>query len=281
MLVGLAVIALALPAQTPDTPATACLGGLSPSALEMCLGEQDVTRGDAAAAGTAVRRRHFEAAAAHYRRAAELTTEEPKVTALTRLADVYDARRLDEPAQRETVLRELVALTPSEPRFAFELAAHQEAQAAHDAAEQTLLTARQQHPTNLDTFKRLAQFYARRVTAMQPPAREQIAADNARTGGLGQDGVLEIGGAFKPPPRLDVPQFPAEAQAAGIEGMVRVALLIDPEGSVADAQVVRSIPLLDEPALKAVREWRFQPTLVNGQAVPVRMTVNVQFTLSK
>jgi TonB family protein len=45
--------------------------------------------------------------------------------------------------------------------------------------------------------------------------------------------------------------------------------------------VVRSIPLLDEAALEAVHNWHFQPTLVNGQAVPVRMNVSVSFSTSQ
>jgi len=48
---------------------------------------------------------------------------------------------------------------------------------------------------------------------------------------------------------------------------------------VTEARVVRSNPLLDEAALKAVREWRYDPTMVNGRAVPVRMTVTVNFSL--
>jgi TonB family protein len=39
--------------------------------------------------------------------------------------------------------------------------------------------------------------------------------------------------------------------------------------------------MLDAAALAAVRNWHFQPTMVNGQAVPVRMTVTVNFTLDR
>jgi protein TonB len=45
--------------------------------------------------------------------------------------------------------------------------------------------------------------------------------------------------------------------------------------------VLRSIPLLDEAALKAVRQWRYTPTLLNGIPVPVIMTVTVTFTLDR
>jgi protein TonB len=47
---------------------------------------------------------------------------------------------------------------------------------------------------------------------------------------------------------------------------------------VVDAKVIRSVPLLDEAALNAVREWQFQPAAFNGKPIPIRMTVTVQFT---
>jgi len=50
-------------------------------------------------------------------------------------------------------------------------------------------------------------------------------------------------------------------------------------GNVSDAKVVQSIPLLDDEALRAVRNGHFAPTMVNGPPVPVRMNVNVNFTL--
>jgi len=78
---------------------------------------------------------------------------------------------------------------------------------------------------------------------------------------------------------VEVPHYPPDAMAAGIAGTVGAELVIDPSGHVTDARIVRSIPLLDEAALAAVREWRFEPTMVNGEPVPVRMTVTVNFTL--
>ena len=59
----------------------------------------------------------------------------------------------------------------------------------------------------------------------------------------------------------------------------RFEATIGPSGSVQDAKVLRSIPLLDQAALDAVRQWQFTPTLLNGVPVPVIMTVTVQFTL--
>ncbi len=46
-----------------------------------------------------------------------------------------------------------------------------------------------------------------------------------------------------------------------------------------DVRVLRSQALLDEAAIEAVRQWRFTPTLLNGQPVPVVMTITVAFKL--
>ena len=52
---------------------------------------------------------------------------------------------------------------------------------------------------------------------------------------------------------------------------------IGKDGSVTDARILRSIAGLNEAALSAVREWRYTPTLLNGQPVDVIMTVTVSF----
>ena len=61
-------------------------------------------------------------------------------------------------------------------------------------------------------------------------------------------------------------------------GVFRMAT-IGADGRVKDAKVLRSIPLLDQAALDAVKQWQFTPTLLNGVPVPVIMTVTVNFTL--
>ena len=44
-------------------------------------------------------------------------------------------------------------------------------------------------------------------------------------------------------------------------------------------RLLRSIPLLDEAAIDAVRQWQYEPTVESGTAVPVTITVTVNFTL--
>ncbi len=92
-------------------------------------------------------------------------------------------------------------------------------------------------------------------------------------------GALRVGGHIAPPAKVhDVPPIaPAAAQRAGIRGVVIVEVTIDVDGTVSNARVLRSIPLLDPAAVEAVRQWRYSPTLLNGQAVPVVMTVTVPF----
>jgi TonB family protein len=93
--------------------------------------------------------------------------------------------------------------------------------------------------------------------------------------------AIRVGGNIKPPTKvIDVkPVYPEVAQTARVQGVVICEVLVRPDGTVADVRVLRSIPLLDQAAFDAVRQWVFTPTLLNGNAVPVIMTVTVNFTL--
>lgn len=92
---------------------------------------------------------------------------------------------------------------------------------------------------------------------------------------------VRVGGDIKEPRRIfDVkPEYPAIAQQAGIQGIVIIEAIIGVDGSVEEARVLRPVPLLDQAALEAVTQWRYTPTLLNGQPVRVVMTVTVSFNL--
>jgi protein TonB len=64
-----------------------------------------------------------------------------------------------------------------------------------------------------------------------------------------------------------------------VQGVVTLEATIGPDGRVQDARVLRSIPLLDQAALDAVKQWEFTPTLVDGKTVPVISAVTVNFSL--
>ena len=91
---------------------------------------------------------------------------------------------------------------------------------------------------------------------------------------------LRIGGKIQAPKKIkDVtPLYPAVAQSARVAGAVTIEATIGPDGKVMDAKVVHSIPLLDQAALDAVRQWEYLPTLLNGVPVPVLVTVTINFT---
>ena len=75
------------------------------------------------------------------------------------------------------------------------------------------------------------------------------------------------------------PVYPPVARAAAVQGVVILELTIGEDGAVSDARVLRSIPLLDQAALDAVRQWRYEPTLLNGVPTRAIMTATVNFTL--
>ncbi len=75
------------------------------------------------------------------------------------------------------------------------------------------------------------------------------------------------------------PEYPPNARTAKVQGVVVLEVEIDRDGLVCSARVRRSIPLLDQSAIDAVLRWRFTPATVNDVAVPVVMTLTVNFTL--
>ena len=94
-------------------------------------------------------------------------------------------------------------------------------------------------------------------------------------------GPVRVGDGIAAPKKVrDVkPVYPSIAQGARISGTVLLEVDIATDGRVANARVLRSIPLLDQAALDAVRQWQFMPTLLNGVPVPVVTTVTVSFRL--
>ena len=76
-----------------------------------------------------------------------------------------------------------------------------------------------------------------------------------------------------------MPVYPAAARAAGVRGVVVVEATIDVNGKVQNLTVLRSIPLLDQAALDAVKQWEFTPQVLNGERVPVVVVLPVNFSL--
>ena len=92
---------------------------------------------------------------------------------------------------------------------------------------------------------------------------------------------LRVGDVVKEPRKLkDVqPVYPPLALSGRLQGVVILECMLDTRGRVQEAKVLRGVPLLDQAALDAVRQWVYSVTLVDGVPVPVIMTVTVSFRL--
>ena len=94
---------------------------------------------------------------------------------------------------------------------------------------------------------------------------------------------VRVGGAVMEPRRLkDVPPaYPEVAVLGHLQGVVVVECVIDPAGRVVNARALRGMPVFDDAAVAAVRQWVFAPTLLNGVPVSIVMDVTVRFRLTR
>jgi len=103
-----------------------------------------------------------------------------------------------------------------------------------------------------------------------PPPPPIIKADRIRQGGNVQAANLieQVN-----------PIYPPLARQARIQGVVVMEAVISKEGSIESLRVVTGHPLLNQAALDAVKQWKYRPTLLNGEPVEVITTVTVMFNL--
>ncbi len=94
-----------------------------------------------------------------------------------------------------------------------------------------------------------------------------------------RDTAVKVGGPIRAPTKVKnvEPEYPAIAKSARVGGVVQIQATIGPDGKVRDAEVTKSVPLLDQAALDAVKQWEYRPTMVKGTAVPVVVNVAVDF----
>jgi protein TonB len=94
---------------------------------------------------------------------------------------------------------------------------------------------------------------------------------------------VRVGGVIREPRKLlhVAPLYPDIARQSRIQGTVIMEAILDATGKVESVRVLRSEPLLDEAAVRAVRQWRYTPTELNGVPVPVLMTITIRFSLDR
>lgn len=106
---------------------------------------------------------------------------------------------------------------------------------------------------------------------------------------LGGRGIISLGTRPIPatavayPPRIlkrVLPQYPWRARVRGISGQVLLEVLLGRDGTIRHIKILRSVALLDEAAMRAVRQWRFSPARnAQGKTVSVIVDIPVVFTL--
>ena len=91
-----------------------------------------------------------------------------------------------------------------------------------------------------------------------------------------------VGGNVKAPvaiTRVD-PVYTEVARKARIQGVAIIEAVIDRDGNVTEARILKGLPMgLDNAALNAIRQWKFKPGTINGQPVPVYYNLTINFTL--
>lgn len=98
-----------------------------------------------------------------------------------------------------------------------------------------------------------------------------------------QTGPLRVGGNVQAARIINrvQPSYPPLARQTRISGTVRLHAIIGKEGTIQQLEVMSGHPLLQQAALDAVRQWRYQPTLLNGEPVEVDTTIDVIFSLNQ
>jgi len=108
-----------------------------------------------------------------------------------------------------------------------------------------------------------------------PPKKEEVkpvTPQRIKVGGNVQSAKLM---------RQPRPNYPPLAKQARISGVVKLSAVISKDGSIKELQVISGHPLLVPSALEAVKQWVYQPTLLNGEPVEVQTQIDVNFTLSQ
>jgi len=91
-----------------------------------------------------------------------------------------------------------------------------------------------------------------------------------------------VGGNLKPAKLISsvAPVYPSRAKTQHVSGDVRVDALIDTTGRVTTMKVVSGPTPLQQAAMDALRQWKYQPAMLDGKAVPAHLTVTLQFRLA-
>jgi protein TonB len=115
-----------------------------------------------------------------------------------------------------------------------------------------------------------------------PPAPQTPETETVRGPLLGSPEIVELGPGVKSPRLMKEvkPTYPKDVMNAGIQGMVTVDAVVLTDGTVGDVKVTKSLHAeIDREAIRTVRKWLFRPATREGEPVPVKVEIEMQFTL--
>lgn len=130
--------------------------------------------------------------------------------------------------------------------------------------------------------------FGRRIKTVHPD-RIQVVFEVPQTSTLRRVTVPHPISLFEAPTRISEPQsapkivrrvephYPEAALRRGIDGLVKLEVLVMPDGTVAGARHIHGPSILGEAAAAAVRQWKYEPLVVDGKAVPVLVQVHINF----
>jgi protein TonB len=100
--------------------------------------------------------------------------------------------------------------------------------------------------------------------------------------GIAFSAAMRADGHLEPPVpvRTVAPDFPSDLRTQGISGVVMVSVLIDVQGNPKDMKVARSSNVaFEEPAVEALKKWKFKPAEREGAIVPIRVMIPIRFSI--
>jgi protein TonB len=93
----------------------------------------------------------------------------------------------------------------------------------------------------------------------------------------------QIRAATEPPVpvRMVPPSFPYDLRRSGVSGVVFINCQIDENGSVQDMKIIKaSNDAFSQPAMDALKKWKFKPARRDGNAIAIRVTIPIKFTIN-
>jgi TonB family protein len=130
--------------------------------------------------------------------------------------------------------------------------------------------------------------FGRRIKTVHPD-RIQVVFEVPQTSALRSVTVPHPISLFETPTRISEPRsaprvvrrvephYPEAARRRGVDGLVKLEALVMPDGTVAGARHIHGPTVLGEAAAAAVRQWKYEPLVVDGRAVPALIQVHITF----